>query len=100
VSNDKVPATFHPDGIVPPYLNERIERFNTIKRILREQGLDDNGASPHSWRCENPDRYPGYCTCVNDVAVALLDTLFPLPYEPANPADTDAADLGLPTGLP
>jgi hypothetical protein len=87
-------------GIVPPHITERIERLKTIKRVLREQGLDDNGANPHSWRCENPDRYPGYCTCVEDVAVALLDALFPTPTEPANPADVNAADLGLPTGLP
>jgi hypothetical protein len=93
-------------GIVPPYITERIERLNTIKRVLREQGLDDNGANPHSWRCENPDRYPDYCTCVDDVAVALLDALFPSPEpgphgeEPPNPADVNAADLGLPTGLP
>jgi len=85
-------------GIVPPHITERIERLNTIKRVLREQGLDDNGANPHSWRCEHPDRYPGFCTCVDDVAVALLVALFPT--EPANPADVTAADLGLPNGLP
>jgi len=53
----------------------RQARLETVKRVLREQGLDDNGASPHSWRCEHPDRYPGYCTCVDDVAAAVLAAL-------------------------
>ena len=42
---------------------------------IREQGLDDGGFSPHSWRCEHADRYPGYCTCVNDMRDAILDAL-------------------------
>lgn len=98
-------------GIVPPHITQRIEYLNTIKRVLREQGLDtsvDPGDHfcPHSWRCENPDRFPGHCTCVDDVAVAVLEALFPSPEpgphgeEPPNPADVNAADLGLPTGLP
>ena len=36
------------------------------------QGFDDNGCSPHAWRCENPDRFPGYCTCVDDMIDAIL----------------------------
>jgi hypothetical protein len=67
---------------------------------LREQGLDDNGAHPHSWRCEHPDRYPGYCTCVEQTATAILMALDAVVIEPANPADVNASDLGLPTGLP
>lgn len=43
-----------------------------LRRILAEQGLDDNGASPHSWRCEHLDRYPDYCTCVDDIIDAIL----------------------------
>jgi len=44
--------------------------------VLREQGLDTGGASPHSWRCEYPDRYPGACTCVEDTAQAILEAGF------------------------
>jgi hypothetical protein len=50
-------------------------RLDLVRRVLREQGLDDNGATPHSWRCEYPDRFPNYCTCVDDVAQAILDEL-------------------------
>jgi hypothetical protein len=50
-------------------------RKQIILRVLREQGLDDHGASPHSWRCEHPDRYPDACTCVEDVADAILEAL-------------------------
>lgn len=53
------------------------ELIDAVKKALREQGLDtptDPGQHfcPHSWRCENPDRYPGYCTCVDDVARAVV----------------------------
>ena len=48
--------------------DERVE----LRRILAEQGLDDNGFSPHSWRCEHPDRYPDACTCVADIIDAIL----------------------------
>jgi len=61
--------------ITPGCAMARQARLETVKRVLREQGLDDNGASPHSWRCEHPDRYPGYCTCVDDVAAAVLAAL-------------------------
>lgn len=44
-------------------------RKQIILRALREQGL------PHSWRCEHPDRYPDACTCVEDVADAILEAL-------------------------
>lgn len=36
------------------------------------QGMDNEGQSPHSWRCEYPDRYPGRCTCPEDMADAVL----------------------------
>jgi hypothetical protein len=42
---------------------------------IREQGLDHDGPSPHSWRCEHPDRYPGYCDCVEDMADAVLEVI-------------------------
>lgn len=46
-----------------------------IERVLREQGLDDNGASPHGWRCQHPDRFPDYCTCVSDAVQAIAAEL-------------------------
>lgn len=49
-------------------MNEREQ----IRELLAEQGFDVNGASPHSWRCEHPDRYPDYCTCVDDMIDAIL----------------------------
>lgn len=50
--------------------------LDPIKQVLRGQGLDTPQEAgdhfcPHSWRCENPDRYPGYCTCVEDMAQAI-----------------------------
>jgi len=66
------------------------EARDTMRRILAEQGMDVNGASPHSWRCEHPDRYPGYCTCVDDLITAIIeqfDLVPKVPLEPANPAD-------------
>jgi hypothetical protein len=46
--------------------------------VLAGQGLDTprepgDHFCPHSWRCENPDRYPGYCTCVSDMIDAILE---------------------------
>lgn len=38
--------------------------------VLRAEGLADGG-DPHGWRCSYPDRYPGICTCVDDIAKAL-----------------------------
>lgn len=43
----------------------------TLRRIFAEQGFDINGASPHSWRCDYPDRY-GDCTCVDEMIDAVL----------------------------
>jgi hypothetical protein len=56
--------------------------IDIVKRVLREQGLDDHGAHPHGWWCERPDRFPGYCTCVNDMAEAIVDALAPSMTEP------------------
>lgn len=74
-----------------------------LKRVLNEEGLDINGANPHSWRCAYPDRYPGACSCVDNMIEAILAAGFRAPARfaaPANPANVDAADLGLPTGEP
>lgn len=43
----------------------------TLRRIFAEQGFDVNGASPHSWRCDYPDRY-GNCDCVDEMIDAVL----------------------------
>lgn len=44
----------------------------TLRRIFAEQGFDVNGASPHSWRCDYPDRYGGDCECVDEMIDAVL----------------------------
>ena len=44
----------------------------SLRQVMAEQGFDDDGAHPHSWRCENPDRFPHYCTCVNEMIDAIL----------------------------
>ena len=36
------------------------------------EGLTQDGATPHGWRCEYPDRYPDYCTCPIDVAESAV----------------------------
>jgi len=54
----------------------RREDREALVRVLADQGFDDNGASPHSWRCEHPDRYPDYCTCVTDMIDAILEAGF------------------------
>jgi hypothetical protein len=61
----------------------------TDARTLLEKVLTDHGILPnengfHAWRCEHPDRYPGYCHCVPD----LLDAL-----EPHLAAAAEAATL-------
>lgn len=42
-----------------------------IRAALQGEGLDSGGASPHSWRCEHPDRY-GHCTCLDEAVSAVL----------------------------
>lgn len=53
----------------------RTEREALLK-VLAEQGLSEPGYSPHGWRCDNPDRYPDYCTCARDTADAILTAGF------------------------
>ena len=45
--------------------------------VLVEYGLDRQGGSPHSWRCEYPDRY-GPCDCACELAEALVGALLPI----------------------
>jgi hypothetical protein len=47
----------------------------TLKQVFREQGFDDHGYSPHGWRCDYPDLYPDECTCLDDMATALIERL-------------------------
>ena len=42
-----------------------------LEDTIRAHGFSE-GTSPHSWRCEEPVRYPGYCTCVSDLASGIL----------------------------
>lgn len=48
------------------------EDREALLKVLAEQGLSEPAYSPHSWRCEHPDRYPDYCTCARDMADAIL----------------------------
>ena len=43
-----------------------------VVEALRAEGLTEDGGHPHGWRCEYPDRYPDYCTCVTETADAVL----------------------------
>lgn len=54
-------------------MNISKEAVEAAAQALRDEGLDDVGNSPHGWRCEFPDLYPGYCTCVIDIARAALE---------------------------
>lgn len=59
-------------------MNISKEAIEAAEKSLRDEGLDDVGNSPHGWRCEYPDLYPGYCTCVTDLARAALEAAAPL----------------------
>jgi hypothetical protein len=60
-----------------------------VNLAIREQGLDHNGIHPHSWRCENPDRFPGYCDCVASMADAIIAEM----TESADLSPSDPASL-------
>lgn len=55
------------------------EKINPLRQAALDavigQGMDNEGQSPHSWRCEFPDRYPGRCTCPQDMADAVVDAV-------------------------
>lgn len=51
--------------------------LQAARSALSDEGLTDDGGNPHSWRCEHPDLYPGYCTCVEDLARAALSAAAP-----------------------
>lgn len=49
-------------------------KIEIIKRILLNEG-GAPGSSLHSWRCEYPDRFPNYCTCLEDIAEEIAEAL-------------------------
>lgn len=66
-----------------------------LRRILAEQGLDDDGASPHSWRCDHKDRYPDYCTCVAEIIDAIIAAGFRrYPSDPVTEWEYNVAEDG------
>ena len=69
------------------------EAIEAAARALRDEGLDDVGNSPHGWRCEFPDLYPGYCTCVIDIARAALEAAAPLLMAQAWDEGMEAGEL-------
>ena len=40
--------------------------------LFTNDGFTNDGGSPHSWRCEYPDRY-GTCGCPGEMADAVLE---------------------------
>ena len=48
--------------------------FDLIRKVLVEWGMD-NGGSPHSWRCEYPDRYPDECDCLDGITNDIIRAL-------------------------
>lgn len=30
-------------------------------------GPSDSATEVHGWRCHHPDRFPGFCTCADDI---------------------------------
>ena len=42
---------------------------------LGSEGFDHAGGTMHAWRCEHPDRYPGYCTCPEEAVAIVRDNL-------------------------
>lgn len=70
------------------------EAVEAVKSVLRDEGLDEKGGNPHSWRCEFPDLYPNHCTCVDDLARAALEAAWAV----MRPEVTTAEELdALPT---
>jgi hypothetical protein len=71
---------------------------DALDAILRSEGLDDHGASPHSWRCEYPDRYPNACHCVEWVREAILQGNFR--YVPDVPLAIESGEEEIPPPPP
>lgn len=61
-----------------------------------EHGLDNEGNSPHSWKCEHPDRYPGYCNCATELSTHVLVSA--LPHLTSNTEDNLARLRDTPVG--
>lgn len=64
-------------------------------RGIIEDTLADNGVQPnvdamHSWRCDDPERYPGYCSCVPqlvDELVIRIEARYQLIDQPGKEGD-------------
>ena len=56
--------------------HERNRRMLLAKVVFL---INDYGGTPgsslHSWRCEDKDRYPEACTCVEELADDILKTI-------------------------
>lgn len=77
VEGDQATVKESPDrlnvGVVDSSSREALrERF---KVAMRENGLTEDGGSPHSWRCSDKDRYPGPCGCLDELIDDLLAVL-------------------------
>jgi hypothetical protein len=51
------------------------ETRRKITEVLAENGVQPNTDAMHSWRCNEPDRFPGYCSCVPQLVDDLIDVL-------------------------
>ena len=52
-----------------------IDRNHPAVEALGFEGFDHEGGTMHAWRCEYPDRYPGYCTCPEGAVAIVRDNL-------------------------
>ena len=52
-----------------------IDRNHPAVEALGFEGFDHEGGTMHAWRCEYPDRYPGYCTCPEEAVAIVRDNL-------------------------
>lgn len=51
------------------------ETRQKITEVLADNGVQPNTNAMHSWRCSEPDRFPGYCSCVPQLVDDLIDAL-------------------------
>ena len=55
--------------------HEPIDRDHPAVKALGAEGFDHEGGTMHAWRCEHPDRYPGYCACPEEAVAIVRDNL-------------------------
>ena len=46
-----------------------------IEDALRDNGVQPNTDAMHSWRCYDPERFPGYCSCVPQLVDDLMERI-------------------------